>query len=115
MAENSRVRAGQLMMVGLPGPALDRATRSFLKSQAIAGVVLFRRNVTDPESLAALTAELHGLRPEQPILVAIDHEGGRVTRLGEPFTRMPAAAVVGRAGSPHLAYRQGVAMGEELR
>ena len=115
MAETTRVRPGQLMMVGLPGPTLDRTTRGFLKSQSIAGVVLFRRNVTDVASLQALTAELHAIQADRPILVAIDQEGGRVSRLGEPFTQFPPAAVVGRASSPHLAYRQGIAMGEELR
>jgi len=102
-------------MVGLPGPTLDRATRNFLKQHSIGGVVLFRRNVVDAPTLQALTAELHEIRPDRPILVGIDQEGGRVSRLTEPFTRFPPAAVVGRASSPHLAYRQGVAMGEELR
>ena len=102
-------------MVGVPGPTLDRATRSFLKNRAIGGVALFARNVTDVGALVALTAELHGISPDRPILVAIDHEGGRVCRLGEPFTQFPPAMVLGRAGSPHLAYRQGIAMGEELR
>jgi beta-N-acetylhexosaminidase len=102
-------------MVGLPGPTIDRATRTFLKQQAIGGVILFRRNVGEAGALQALTAELHGINPDRTILVAIDHEGGRVSRLDEPFTQFPAAAVVGRACSPHLAYRQGIAMGEELR
>ncbi len=102
-------------MVGIPGPDLDRATRSFLQEHWVGGVVLFRRNVRDAVSLARLNADLHAVFPERPILVAIDQEGGRVTRLDEPFTRFPPAGVVGRAGSPHLAYRQGVAMGEELR
>ena len=115
VAEPTRVRAGKLFMVGVPGPALDRATRSFLKAHAVGGVILFRRNVTDLGALVALTAELHALSPDQPILVGIDHEGGRVSRLDEPFTQFPAAAVLGRARSPHLAYRQGIAMGEELR
>jgi len=115
VAETTRVRPGQLFMVGVPGVALDRPTRSFLKSHAVSGVILFRRNITDVASLVALTSELHAISPDRPILVAIDHEGGRVSRLGEPFTQFPPAAVVGRAGSPHLAYRQGIAMGEELR
>lgn len=115
MAETMRVQPGQLLMVGLPGPTLDRSTRSFLRGHAIGGVILFRRNVTDVGALAALNAEIHTLLPDRPILVAIDHEGGRVCRLGEPFTQFPPAAVVGKAASPHLAYRQGVAMGEELR
>jgi beta-N-acetylhexosaminidase len=115
VAEATRVRAGKLFMVGVPGPTLDRATRSFLKGHAVGGVILFRRNVTELGALVALTADLHALLPEQPILVAIDHEGGRVSRLSEPFTQFPPAAVLGRAKSPHLAYRQGIAMGEELR
>ena len=61
------------------------------------------------------SARNDAISPGRPILVGIDHEGGRVSRLGEPFTQFPAAAVVGRTGSPHLAYRQGIAMGEELR
>lgn len=112
---DTRVRPGQLLMVGVPGPTLDRATRTFLKGRAVAGVVLFRRNITDVAALVALTSELHRLSPERPLLVAIDHEGGRVNRLDEPFTKFPPAAVVGKAASPHLAYRQGIAMGEELR
>jgi beta-N-acetylhexosaminidase len=110
-----RVRPGQLLMVGLPGTTLDRATRSFLKVRAIGGVILFRRNVEDVEALVALTKDVRSITPERPILVAIDHEGGRIVRLGDPFTQFPAAAVVGKSASPHLAYRQGVAMGEELR
>src|SRR3989442_1411334 len=86
VAETTRVRAGQLFMVGVPGPSLDRATRSFLKTHAVSGVVLFRRNITDVPALVALTGELHAISPDRPILVAIDHEGGRVSRLGEPFT-----------------------------
>jgi beta-N-acetylhexosaminidase len=103
------------MMVGLPGPTIDRATRAFLKGHAIGGVVLFRRNVADVRTLQALTAEVHAISPDRPILVGIDQEGGRVSRLDEPFTQFPPAAVVGKASSPHLAYRQGIAMGEELR
>jgi beta-N-acetylhexosaminidase len=115
VADTTRVRPGQLLMVGIPGPVLDRTTRAFLKSRAIGGVVLFKRNISDVGALVTLTAELHGISADRPILVAIDHEGGRVCRLGEPFTQFPPASVVGRAGSPHLAYRQGIAMGEELR
>ena len=41
------MRAGRLFMIGVPGPTLDRATRSFLKTHAVGGVILFRRNITE--------------------------------------------------------------------
>ncbi|MGH7820824.1 MAG: glycoside hydrolase family 3 N-terminal domain-containing protein, partial [Candidatus Binatia bacterium] len=115
MGDGIRTTSGPLMMVGIPGPELDPATRRVLQRYSIGGVILFRRNVHDLATLASLTAEIHALHPERPPLVAIDHEGGRVSRLVEPFTKFPPAAVIGAAGSPHFAYREGVAMGEELR
>lgn len=75
-------------------------------------MVLFRRNVESVRQLAALTADLHAL-PAHP-LVAIDHEGGRVQRLGEPFTRFPPAAALGRSGDADLAYAVGRALALEL-
>lgn len=99
------------MAVGIPGPALDAATRAALHSLRPGAVVLFGRNVVDPEQLRQLVGGLHRL-PSRP-LVAIDHEGGRVTRLGAPFTAFPAAAVVGRAGVA-AARAVGAAIGREL-
>lgn len=105
---------GQLFMVGIPGPTLDAATRAHLLDLRPGGIILFRRNFTDLTQLAALCEELHALLPNQPPLIALDHEGGRVHRLAAPFTHFPAAAVVGRTQSVDLAQQVGKAMGEEL-
>ena len=102
-------------MIGIPGPELDAAARRLLQHHAVGGVILFQRNVGDIDALRRLCDDIHACNPEYPPLVAIDHEGGRVNRLSAPFTRFPPAAVVGAAGSPHFAYREGAAMGEELR
>jgi beta-N-acetylhexosaminidase len=103
---------GQVLMVGIPGPELDATTRSRLTRLAAGGVVLFRRNVIDAKQLGALIAALHQL-PSQP-LVGIDHEGGRVLRVGAPFTEFPPMATVGASGDPDLARQVGRAMGREL-
>jgi beta-N-acetylhexosaminidase len=103
--------AGQLITTGIPGTELDAATRRALEDLAPSGVVLFGRNVADVEQVRDLTDALHAL-PSRP-LVCIDHEGGRVLRLAEPFTQFPAAAVVGRGGA-EAAQAVGRAMGVEL-
>jgi beta-N-acetylhexosaminidase len=103
---------GRLLFVGIPGPTLDAATQRTLEELHVGGVILFRRNVATPAQISALTAALHAL-PSRP-LVAIDHEGGRVQRLGEPFTQFPPAAAIGRARNPDLAHRVGYAMAVEL-
>jgi beta-N-acetylhexosaminidase len=107
------METGFLLTVGIPGPYLDGETRTFLERVRPGGVILFRRNVhAGLGALQQLIADLHAL-PWQP-LVAIDHEGGRVVRLGEPFTHFPAAAAIGRKGDPNLARSVAAAMGREL-
>jgi beta-N-acetylhexosaminidase len=110
-----RDRIGQLFMVGIPHPALDSATRSLLKDLHPGGIILFRRNYTDPDTLSHLCAELHSLSSEHPPLIALDHEGGRVHRLAPPFTHFPPARLLGQAGTVALAHQTGFAMGCELR
>jgi beta-N-acetylhexosaminidase len=79
----------------------------------LGGIVLFRRNCPDLDTVLALTAAARRLGDD--VLVLVDHEGGRVHRLPPPFTHFPAAAVVGRAGDPALAGAVARAMARELR
>ena len=70
------------------GPALTDDDRRRLLHPAAGGVILFAHNYETPEQLAALTEEISRLRePELPICV--DHEGGRVQRFVQGFTKIP--------------------------
>lgn len=126
--DDMRQLLGQLFMVGIPSPRLDtkdESTRQILQDLRPGGVILFRRNYTDVETLAALCHELHALDHTNPALIAIDHEGGRVHRLSAPFTHFPPALELSHKRSPKgglnlvdavdLAYRVGQAMGRELQ
>ncbi len=111
MAER-RNDPGELLMVGIPGPTLDPDTRRQLIALGTRGVVLFRRNLRTPADARRLCTALHGLRPD--MLIAIDHEGGRVNRLPPPFTAFPSAATISATGSAQMAFRVGRAIGREL-
>jgi len=84
-----------------------------LIAQGLGGVVLFSRNVSDPEQLAALTASLRAESPE--LVVAVDEEGGDVTRLettaGSSF---PGNLALGAVDDPALTRRVAAAIGGEL-
>jgi len=83
------------LMIDIAGTALSADDREVLRHPLVGSVILFSRNFQDPEQLAALTASIRALR-SPALLTAVDHEGGRVQRFREGFTRLPAAHTLGR-------------------
>jgi beta-N-acetylhexosaminidase len=82
-------------MIDLKGTSIDADERAWLVSPAVCGVILFSRNFESLEQLERLVASIHEVR-EPPLLVAVDQEGGRVQRFGEPFTVLPPMRTLGR-------------------
>ena len=84
------------VMLDVAGTELDDDERERLCDPLVGGVILFARNFSGSEQLAALTAEIHGLR-DPALVIAVDHEGGRVQRFRtDGFTRLPAMRTLGQ-------------------
>jgi beta-N-acetylhexosaminidase len=110
-----RRHVGQLLIAGFNGEQMPVELRSLAKEFGLGGVILFARNVADPEQVAGLAFEAAGLGPELPLWVSIDQEGGRVARLKSPFTEWPPMATLGRSGRVDLAERFARALAAELK
>ncbi len=83
------------VMLDIDGLSLSPADRDLLREPAVGGVILFTRNYESAEQVADLVAEIRALR-SPPLLVAVDHEGGRVQRFRDGFTRIPPMRRIGR-------------------
>lgn len=100
-------------MLDVEGISLMPEECERLRHPAAGGIILFRRNYASPGQSADLVASIRAIRPE--LLVAVDHEGGRVQRFRDGFTRLPPAARYAATGDLDLTERAGWLMAAELR
>ncbi|MBP6561976.1 MAG: beta-N-acetylhexosaminidase [Neisseriaceae bacterium] len=109
------------IMADVAGFSLTAEEKQRLCNPNVGGVILFRRNFATVAQLTALTAEIHALRTPA-LVIAVDHEGGRVQRFIDGFTRLPAMDVLGRLwdeqgaeAAKHTATTVGWVLATELR
>lgn len=83
------------VVVGVEGKQLTEADRKRLSHPLVGLVILFSVNFESPEQLLQLTEEIHALR-QPSLLIAVDHEGGRVQRFRTGFTHLPSMRALGK-------------------
>ena len=83
------------VMLDVVGKELTADDVRRLQHPLVGGVILFARNFDNCAQLAALTASIHAVR-KPPLLIGVDHEGGRVQRFREGFTKIPPMRELGK-------------------
>ena len=108
------------LMVDLESTTISDIEKELLLKPEVGGVILFTRNFESVAQITSLVETIHGLRQPR-LLVAVDHEGGRVQRFRDGFSQIPAAAVFLKATNNDLdkarslAEKAGWLMAIELR
>lgn len=111
----SREKIGQLFTIGFLGTSVTPELASFVKEYKPGGAILFSRNVESVEQIVELTNDLQRCSPKSPLLISIDQEGGRVSRLPRGFTIFPPCELLGRCNSSELAYAAAATVAKELK
>jgi len=107
------------LLIGLSGLEVTSEEKDWLSHPSVGGVVLFTRNYRDLSQLSELTASI-AQADARGLLICVDHEGGRVQRFRDGFTRLPPLAVLGKlyadsaTMAQDFAYRHGRVMATEL-
>jgi beta-N-acetylhexosaminidase len=108
------------VMLDVAGLTLSADEAERFRNPLVGGVILFARNFKSREQVAALCAQIHALR-SPGLLIAVDHEGGRVQRFQKGFTQIPSMRSLGQLWmkdallATRVATSTGLVLAAELR
>jgi beta-N-acetylhexosaminidase len=108
------------LMVDVAGTELTAEDRRVLAHPLVGSVILFTRNYASVPQLESLVREIHAVR-KPPLIVTVDHEGGRVQRFRQGFTVLPPNRAIGHVydldpeAGRRLAWQCGWLLAAELR
>ena len=108
------------LMLDLEGIQLSAEEQELLQHPQVGGVIFFARNYYSAEQITELVAQVRA-STKRPLLLAVDHEGGRVQRFRSEFTTLPPIAQLGQSynddplAARQAAQRLGWLMAAEIR
>jgi len=110
-------KIGQLVMVGFDGYEIDEATLDMMRMYRVGGFILFKRNIKSASQTLKL---INSLKEENrangiPLFIAVDEEGGRVSRMPDEFLKMPTSRAIGKVDSEEFAFGIGSVIGEQIK
>jgi beta-N-acetylhexosaminidase len=115
---SSLQKIGQRFAAGFPSYDISDDFVRLVKEYKIGNVILFKENIKSKEQLFALCGELQTLIQREtgyPAFIAIDQEGGVVSRLGSDAAVIPSAMAIAATGNVQNAYEAGLITGRELK
>lgn len=115
---DTRTLIGQSLMLSFWGITDINTILDALSETRAGGVILFRANIESPQHVHELnrTLQAHARSLDiPPLLIAIDQEGGTVTRLQAPFVTVPSQMAQGATGDPEAARKAAIVTGTQLR
>ena len=113
MGHELETQAARLFTVGFYGKTMTEDL-SRLVARGVGGVIFFSRNVGQPEEVVDATRTIKRTAG-RPLFIALDQEGGQVSRLRQGFSELPPMRAVGATGNVALAREVGALIGREVR
>lgn len=100
-------KIGQMMIVGVDGTSIDKNAIDLLEKYHVGGIIFFDKNMQSKSQVRVLISELNARADDKglPLFMAIDQEGGKVTRMSQFLYTAPTAAALAAEGDGHKIYQ----------
>ncbi|EPR10023.1 beta-N-acetylhexosaminidase [Ruminiclostridium papyrosolvens] len=110
-------KIGQMVIVGLDGYMADEHARQMIEEYNVGGFILFKSNIQNSNQMLELLNSLKSINRANkvPLFLAVDEEGGRVSRLPNEFLKIPSNKTIGKLNNSSVSHQVGSIIGEEIK
>ncbi|MCM3132324.1 beta-N-acetylhexosaminidase [Paenibacillus polysaccharolyticus] len=110
-------KVGQMILAGVQGTALDEQAKRMIADQKIGGIIFYANNVTTLQGTAAFVQSIKEANQQNPvpILMSVDQEGGKVSRMPEAVESIPPNRKVGKTNDTKLAEKMGALLARQVK
>lgn len=109
-------KIGQMVMIGIQGTKVDDNSLYMLHQFHMGGVILFDRNMENPQQVRQLTKDLQAQANEKvPLFIGVDEEGGDVVRMADKLIPPPSQQEIGQTGDVQQATQWAVKTAKSLK
>ncbi|ULT59541.1 beta-N-acetylhexosaminidase [Neobacillus drentensis] len=109
-------KIGQMIFAGVSGTTMDANAKQLIGQFHVGGIIFYKYNFETPAQVIQLVNQLKaGNSSSLPLLLGVDQEGGRVTRLPGGLVNFPPNKQIGQVNNPDFSYKVGTLLGRELK
>ncbi|WP_420800289.1 beta-N-acetylhexosaminidase [Neobacillus terrae] len=109
-------KIGQMILAGVSGTTMDANAKQLIGQFHLGGIIFYKYNFETPAQVIQLVNQLKsGNSSSLPLLLGVDQEGGRVTRLPGGLVNFPPNKQIGQVNNPDFSYKVGTLLGKELK
>ncbi|MCP3739159.1 beta-N-acetylhexosaminidase [Rossellomorea sp. BNER] len=109
-------KIGQMMITGISGTKINQNTKTLINKYKVGGIIFYGDNLETPQQTVHLLNQIkfENKHNRFPLLLSVDEEGGRISRMPGNITDLPTNKEIGAINNPHFSYEIGTLLGKEL-
>ncbi|PBB05525.1 beta-N-acetylhexosaminidase [Salimicrobium humidisoli] len=109
-------KIGQMIFGGVSGTGMNEETKEVIEKYHVGGLILFGNNITSAPQTVDFLNEMKQVNENNPypLLLGVDEEGGRVSRMPPEVTKLPPGGEIGELEDPELAFKTGEILGAQM-
>jgi beta-N-acetylhexosaminidase len=109
-------KIGQMILAGISETSLTSNTKDLVNNYHVGGIIFYANNLENPQQTVQLLNEMKSENAPNrlPLLLSVDQEGGKVSRLPGDLIDTPTNAKIGAINNTQFSYEIGTLLGKEL-